>query len=134
MTFAAKQLQEKSIEQQRPIYFAFIDLTKAYDTVNRQALWQLLEKYGVPAKLLNIIKDLHVGMKGTVRLNGEYSKPFGIKNGLRQGCLIAPNLFNLFFARVIAVAVEQASGLGIMLRFKANGKQFDPNRSRGAAL
>ena len=80
MTFAARQLQEKSMEQQRPIYFAFIDLTKAYNTVNRH-LWQLLEKYGVPAKLLNIIKDLHVGMKGTVRLNGEYSKPFGIKMG-----------------------------------------------------
>ena len=74
MTFGARQLQEKNMEQQRPIYFAFIDRTKAYDTVNRWALWQLLEKYGVPAKLLNIIKDLHIGMKGTVRRNGEYSK------------------------------------------------------------
>ena len=35
MTFVARQLQEKSTEQQRPIYFASIDLTKAYDTVNR---------------------------------------------------------------------------------------------------
>ena len=42
ITFTARQLQEKSMEQQRPIYFAFIDLTKAYGTVNRQALWQLL--------------------------------------------------------------------------------------------
>ena len=132
MTFVARQLQEKSMEQQRLIYFAFIDLTKVYNTVNRQALWQLLERYGVPAKLLNIIKDLHIGMKGTVRLNGEYSKPFGIKNGLRQDCVIAPNLFNLFFARVIAVAVERASGLG-MFRFKINGKLFDPRRPRGAA-
>ena len=45
---------------------------------------------------------------------------------------MAPNLFNLFFARVIAVAVEQGSGLGIMFRFKINGKLFDPSRSRGA--
>ena len=65
-----------------------------------------MEKYGVPVKLLNIIKDLHVGM------NGEYSKPFGIKNGLHQGCVIAPNLFNLLSARVIAVTVEWACGLG----------------------
>ena len=69
-------------------------------------------------------------MKGSVRLNGEYSKPFGNKNGLRQGCVIAPNLFDLFFARVIAVAVERASGLGIMFRLKINGKLFD---TRGAA-
>ena len=40
MTFAARQLQEKNMEQQRLIYFAFIDLTKAYDTVNKQALWR----------------------------------------------------------------------------------------------
>ena len=49
MTFVARQLQEKSMEQQRSIYFAFIDLTKAYETVN-------------------IIKDLHVGIKGTVSI------------------------------------------------------------------
>ena len=89
--------------------------------------------YGVPAKLLNIIKGLHVSMKGTVRLNAGYSKPFVIKSGLHQVCVIAPNLFKLFFARVIAVAVEWASGLGIMFRFKINGKLFDPRRPRGAA-
>ena len=47
--------------------------------------------------------------------------------------MIAPNLLNLFFARVIAVAVERASGLGIMFRFKINGKLFDTHRPRGAA-
>ena len=91
----ARQLQ-KSKEQNRPLHMAFIDLTKAYDTVNRQALWQLLFRYGVPWKLVAIIRSLHEGMNGMVRIKGELSEPFNISNGLRQGCVIAPNLSKLF--------------------------------------
>lgn len=96
MIFAARQLQEKSREQNRPLYMAFIDLTKAYNTVNRQALWHLLLRYGVPRKLVDIIRSLHEGMNGLVRIRGDLSEPFSINNGLHQGCVIAPNLFNLF--------------------------------------
>ena len=50
MIFCLRQLQEKCIEQDRPLYIVFVDFTKAFDTVGRTGLWQLLRKYGCPEK------------------------------------------------------------------------------------
>ena len=51
MVFTARQFQEKCIEQRMPLYQVFVDLTKAFDTVNRDALWRILGKIGYPPKL-----------------------------------------------------------------------------------
>ena len=48
MIFSIRQLQEKCREQQETLYIAFIDLTKAFDLVSRQGLFQLLKKIGCP--------------------------------------------------------------------------------------
>ena len=48
MIFCLRQLQEKCIEQDRPLYMVFVDFSKAFDTVGRTGLWQLLRKYGCP--------------------------------------------------------------------------------------
>ena len=94
---------------------AFIDLTKANDSVNREALWSLLIKYGIPQKVVNISRNLHQGMTGIVRLKEEVTENFEIKNGLMQGCVIAPKLFNLFFAKALAQALD--THVGVSFRF-----------------
>ena len=48
MIFCLRQLQEKCIEQDRPVYMVFVDFNKGFDTVGRTRLWQLLRKYGYP--------------------------------------------------------------------------------------
>ena len=60
MVFAATQIQEKCREQHKDIYFVFIDLTKAFDTVSLDGLWKILTKYGCPDKFVNIIKSFHL--------------------------------------------------------------------------
>ena len=50
MIFCLRQLQEKAREHNAPLYMAFIDLTKAFDTVPRTALWSVLSKLGIPEK------------------------------------------------------------------------------------
>jgi len=50
MIFAFRQLQEKAMEQNVPLYAVFVDFTKAFDTVDRDALWRVLAKYGCPPK------------------------------------------------------------------------------------
>ena len=55
-------------------------------------------KFGCPSKLINIIKQLHDGMMGRVCADGKESDGFEVTAGVKQGCVIEPSLFNLFFA------------------------------------
>ena len=61
MIFTLRQLQEKSIEQQRPLYICFIDIQKAFDSVDRETLWMIIKRYGCPDRLAEIISTFHTG-------------------------------------------------------------------------
>ena len=76
MIFCARQIQEKSREQHKDLYMVFIDLTKAFDSINRTGLWSLLAKFGCPSKLINIMRQLYDGMMGRVCADGKKSNDF----------------------------------------------------------
>ena len=70
----------------------------------------MLARYGVPAKLISIISQFHDGMRACVRLDsGETSEWFAVEQGLRQGCVIAPDVFTIFFVAVLTVAFDRFS-------------------------
>ena len=108
MVFSLRQLQEKCREQRRPLYLAFIDLTKAFDLVSRTGLFALLERIGCPPKLLKMITSFHDDMNGTVQFDGSSSDPFPIKNGVKQGCVLAPTLFGVFFSLLLRYAFRES--------------------------
>ena len=85
MTVSVGQFQEKCIEQNLNLYSVFINLTKIFDTVNREALWSKLAWYDCPQKFIKIIRHFHVGMTGQVLSNNVQSDPFKISNGVKQG-------------------------------------------------
>ena len=62
MIFAARQLQEKCMEQHRDLYTTFIDLTKAFDTVSQEGLWKIMDKFGCPSTFIAIVRQFHDGM------------------------------------------------------------------------
>ena len=66
MIFCARQLQEKSREQQQPLMQIFWDLRKAFDKVPRPAMWLNLAKFGCPDRFINLIRALHDGMTASV--------------------------------------------------------------------
>jgi len=106
--FVMRQLMSMcKAAQGAPLFSAFIDLTKAYDSVNRQALWRVLHEYGVPAKLVALLEDLHTGTMSAVRMDGQVGEWFGTHVGVRQGCVIAPLLFNTFMDFVVRHALAQ---------------------------
>ena len=76
MTFTARQLQEKCQEQNMDLYMTFVDLTKAFDTVSREGLWEIMAKFGCTTKFIAMVRQFHDGMLALVQNDGEFSDPF----------------------------------------------------------
>ena len=103
MIFSHQQIQEKCIEQQKPLHQVFVDLTKAFDTVNREALWKILAKIGCISTFVNIFKEHHRNMKARVTFNSQLSGEIAIANGVKQGDIFALTLFSIFFAVLLTL-------------------------------
>ena len=101
MIFAARQIQEKCLEQNAQLYMTFVDLTKAFDTVSREGLWKIMAKFGCPPVFIEMVKQFHEGMLARVLDDGTTSDPFTVTNGVKQGCVLAPTLFSLMFSAML---------------------------------
>ena len=113
---------EVSIEQNKALYAVFIDLTKAFDTVNSEAHWTVLERYGCPKKFVRLIRLLHDGMTGQVLCSGDQSAACAITNGV-----LAPVLFNRFFTCMLAHAVQDMEE-SVYIRYRLDGSLLDLRR------
>jgi len=97
MVFVAHLLQEKCREQHRPLYMAYIDLSKAFDTIDQAILWKTLSKFGCPPIFLAILRDFHDDMSAQVIYGGASSEFFAAQVGVKQGCVLAPGLSGWHF-------------------------------------
>ena len=122
-----RQLQEKSREQQQPLYVAFYDLTKAFDSVHRETLWSILVRYGCPHKFVRIVRLLHDGMEASVLCDGEATPQFPVQVGVKQGCVIAPTLFTLFMGAVLQIAKPHLTD-GVGITYRLAGKVLNLRR------
>ena len=127
MIFTLRQLQEKCREQKRPLYVAFYDLTKAFDSVHREMLWCILRKYGCPEKFVSILRLLHENMNAVVICNNSTTDPFPVNVGVKQGCVIAPTLFSLFLGATLQL-IDQKDLTGVELVYRVDGKLFNISR------
>ena len=110
MMFVVRRLQEIGRKAGVSLFMCFIDLQKAYDTVDRTLLWQVLTRIGVPPQMIAVIQQFHDGMRACVRPDdGVCSDWFEVEQGLRQGCVLSPLLFNIFFAAVLTVVLQRFS-------------------------
>ena len=108
MMFVVRRLQELGRTSNTSLEICFIDLTKAYDSVDRVLLWEILARFGVPPRMIKVIHVFHDGMRARVQLDdGDFSAWFNVCRGLRQGCVLSPLLFNIVFAVVIIVVLQR---------------------------
>ena len=98
---------EQSIEWNSSLYINFVDYEKAFDSVDRETLWKVLRHYGVPKKLVNMIKNSYEGMSCRVIHEGQLTKNFEVRTGVRQGCLLSPFLFILVIDWVMKTATKE---------------------------
>ena len=87
---------KKAREYQKNIYFCFIDYTKAFDCVDHNKLWKILEEIGIPDCLTCLLRNLYAGQEATVRTGHETTNWFPIRKGIHQGCILSPCLFNFY--------------------------------------
>jgi hypothetical protein len=73
-------------------YVLFVDLVKAYDTVNHTLLFEILKKYGIPEELVEVVEIMYKGCKVHVEVVKE-RKTIDYLTGVQQGDNVAPLLF-----------------------------------------
>ena len=102
--FVLRQTIEKFYEKNKDLFLCFVDLEKAFDRVPRQKLYDILVEYGINGILLRAIKSMYVESRAAVRIDGEVSAWFEVKEGVRQGCCLSPLLFIIFMDKIVKSA------------------------------
>ena len=81
---------EKAREFQKSIYFCFIDYAKAFDSVDHNKLWKILQERGIPDHCTCLLRNLYAGQDATVRTGHGMTDWFHIRKGICQGCILSP--------------------------------------------
>ena len=82
----------KAREFQKNIYCCFIDYAKAFDRVDQDKLWKILQEMGIPDHLTCLLRNLYADQEATVRMGHRTTDWFQIGKGVRQGCMLSPCL------------------------------------------
>nr|VZH93041.1 unnamed protein product [Spirometra erinaceieuropaei] len=109
------------------LYSTFVDLTKAFDTVNREGLWKIMQKFGCPERFTQMVRQLHDGMMARVTDNGAVSEAFAVTNGVKQGCVLAPTHFSLMFSAMLMDAYRDERP-GIRIAYRTDGHLLNQRR------
>ena len=118
---------EKAREFQKNIYFCFIDYAKAFDYVDYNKLWKILKEMGIPDHLTFVLRNLYAGQEATSRTGHGATDWFQIGEGVHQGCILSPCLFNLYAEYIMRnPGLEEAQpGMKIDKRYINNLRYAD---------
>ena len=104
---------KKAREFHKNIYFHFIDYAKAFDCVDHNKLWKILQEMGIPVHLTCLLRNLYAGQEATVRTGHGKTDWLQIGKGERQGCILSPCLFNLYVEYIMRNAGLEEAQAGI---------------------
>jgi len=113
--FALRQLCERAIEYNQDLHTVFVDQEKAFDRVNRDKLWKILEQYDVKGQLLDNIRAIYANSMSAVRTASGTSDWFPVTSGVRQGCVLSPLLFVIYMDQITKEANPDLEALNELL-------------------
>ena len=97
------------------IYFCFIDYAKAFDCVDHNKLWKILQEMGIADHLTCLLRNPYAGQEATVRTGHGTTDWFQTGKGVRQGCIFSPGLFNLYAEYIMRNAGLEETQAGIKI-------------------
>src|SRR5438034_7886829 len=109
--FQLRMIDERTFKVGRKLYLCFVDYQKAFDRVKHDKLRDVMVKAGIPELEMKLIIDLYWNQHASVGVEGEGSRSFSIRRGVRQGCIVSPILFNLYSEFMIREALERIKGI-----------------------
>ena len=124
---------KKAREFQKNIDFCFIDYAKAFDYVDHNKLWKILQEMGIPDHLTCLLRNLYAGQEATVRTRHGRTDWFQIGKGVFWGCILSPCLFNLYAEYIMRnVGLDEAqAGIKIVREIsKTSDMQMIPPYGR----
>jgi len=115
---------EKAREFQKNIYFCFIDYAKAFDSVDHNKLWKILQEMGIPDHLTHLLRKLYAGQEATVKTGHVTTDWFQIGKWVRQGCILSPCLFNFYAEYIMRNAGLEEAQAGIQIAGVAKSRAW----------
>lgn len=132
MVFTARQLQEKHKEQHQNLFMTSVDLFKAFDTVQKDLLWEIVLRCGCPNKSVSIFQQFYESVNAQMTIGGQECASFPVCTGIRQSCILAP-LCSLsysshaspsFFTRKLCTGCQFPTGWMATCLISVNSKQL----------
>jgi len=114
--FILRNIIEQSKEWQSSLNVNFIDFEKAFDSVHRDSLWLIMRSYGIPSKIINMVKALYADFECAVVDGHDTREWFKIKTEVKQGCNISGLLFLLVVDWVMRNTLQEGN-TGIRWKF-----------------
>ena len=115
----------REFQKKKKIYFCFIDYAKAFDRVDHNKLWKILKEIGVPGYLICLLRNLYAGQEAAVRTGHGTTNWFQVGNGVRQGCILSPCLFNLYAEYIMCNSgLDEAQGQIKIARRNINNLRY----------
>ena len=105
----------KAREFQKNTYFCFIDYTKAFDCVDHNKWWKILQEMGLPVHISWLLRNLYAGREATVRTRHRTTDWFQIGKVVCQGCILSPWLFNFYTEYIMQNARLDEAQAGIKI-------------------
>ena len=106
---------EKAREFQKNIYYCFTDYAQAFDSVDHNTLWKILQEMGIPDHLPCLLRNLYAGQEAAVRTGHGTTDQFLIGKGIHQGCVLSPCLFNFYAEYIMRNAGLEEAQAGIKI-------------------
>lgn len=112
--FTLYALVQRFLKRNTKLYVAFVDFKKAFDSVNRNILWHVLRKNGVNGKLYMALRGVYDSVIACVRDKSVYSDYFNCPRGVKQGCILSPQMF-AFFINELSLEMSRWGKHGVQL-------------------